>query len=207
MVRDQSLPVHFCVVIADAALGLPLCRALLSRRSAMATVWEELLSMLEADDALATSQETTPGDEDEEVQVLVDAVTECDLDKLDGCLQRFSSEPTQLEAVVNEHFDADGTTLLWLACQLGHEHIVERLIAAGADVNGVACGESTRKSCAKSSCLPRFGLHTCLSASQLPVTQHLMSGCCVLCSWQRCSWPANTAMRSVWKQSWLPVRQ
>ena len=125
--------------------------------------------MLEADDALATSQETRPGDEDEEVQVLVDAVTECDLDKLDGCLQRFSSEPTQLEAVVNEYFDADGTTLLWLACQLGHEHIVERLIAAGADVNGVACGESTRKSCAKSSCLPRFGLHICLSASQLLV--------------------------------------
>jgi ankyrin repeat protein len=82
---------------------------------------------------------------DEVLQDLVDAVTDCDLAKLDKCL----NEATDLDAIVNVTFE-DGLTLLWLACQLGHRDVVDRLIAVGADVDGVAFGESTREhhSCA-----------------------------------------------------------
>jgi hypothetical protein len=88
---------------------------------------------------------------DEAFQDLVDAVTDSDLTKLDKCL----NEVSDLHAVVNEPFeDGSGTTLLWLACQLGHRDIVDRLIAAGSDVDGVTFDESTREhqSCAAVSC-------------------------------------------------------
>ena len=77
---------------------------------------------------------------DQDLQDLVDAVTDCDLAKMDRCLD----EANDLDAIVNEPFE-DGTTLLWLACQLGHRDAVDRLIAAGADVNSVAFGETTRE--------------------------------------------------------------
>ena len=99
-------------------------------------------------DAAPVFGEVEPVDVDEDVQDLLDAVTECDLRKLEQSLQHLSSGASRgrsVEELVNEPFDAEGTTLLWQACQLGHESIVTRLIAAGADINGVACGDSTRE--------------------------------------------------------------
>ena len=113
-------------------------------------VWQELLAMLEQVDA-APDDLRAAGllDADEDVQGLLDAVTECDLGRLEQLLLHLSSGASlgrSVEELVNDPFDSEGTTLLWQACQLGHEPIVARLIAAGADVNGVACGESTRES-------------------------------------------------------------
>ena len=94
-----------------------------------------------ADAPAAQPGPSSPLEADEDLQDLVDAVTNCDLAKLNKCLD----EASDLDVAVNEPFE-DGTTLLWLACQLGHKDIVDRLIAAGADVDGVAFDESTRES-------------------------------------------------------------
>ena len=107
---------------------------------------------------------------DRDLQDLVDAVTDCDLAKLDRCL----NEANDLDAIVNEPFE-DGATLLWLACQLGHRDVVDRLIAAGADVDGVAFGESTRE---HHLCAAVFLLQLCIfvhSLSPMPVECMSMS--------------------------------
>ena len=76
---------------------------------------------------------------DEEMQALVDAVTEADLAALESSIAgaKASGGADQLDELLNEPFDATGTTLLWLAAQLGHDAVVSRLLQLGADVDGM----------------------------------------------------------------------
>jgi len=106
-----------------------------------AEVWQELLAMLQggAEDADEDEGAEPLHEHDEEMQALVDAVTEADLASLESSIAgaKASGGADQLDELLNEPFDAAGTTLLWLAAQLGHDAVVSRLLQLGADVDGM----------------------------------------------------------------------